>query len=198
MSVMRSIKHIFRRNPHALLAAHLYGLVVERARDPVFYAKLGVPDTADGRFEMIGMHVHLLCRRLVADGEEGGALAQVIFDQMFADVDRNLREMGVGDLAVGKRIKRMAQDYFGRAGAVEAGLQNLAADGELLDGSLGDSLGEALRRNLYGETEVDDRQVETLVQYIQKTSAHLDRQQLGGMPDAAAEMLFGHAPAAVA
>jgi cytochrome b pre-mRNA-processing protein 3 len=162
MGVIRSIDGVVRRDPYAGSAAHLYELAVARAREPVFYAELGVPDTADGRFEMIGIHVHLLCRRLISEGKAGGGLAQALFDRMFADIDRNLREMGVGDLAVGKRIKRMAQDYFGRAGAVESGLQE--AD---------DTLGAALRRNLYAEAAIDDAQVTIMARYVQDSAAFL-------------------------
>ena len=185
MGVIRSIAGVFRRDPHAATAARLYDLAVRRARDPVFYADLAVPDTPDGRFEMIAIHVHLVCRRLTAEGRDGGALAQTVFDRMFADMDRNLREMGVGDLAVGKRIKRMAQDYFGRAGAVEAGLQ-----------AAGETLEEALRRNVYAAA-VADGQVQALAGYVQAASARLQKQpgaDVVGAEDP--DGLFGALPAA--
>ena len=190
MSVVRKIAGVFRRDPLAARAGQLYALAVERARDPVFYANLAVPDTADGRFEMIGLHVHLLCRRLAAGGASGGALAQALFDGMFADFDRNLREMGVGDLAVGKRIKRMAQDYFGRAGAVEAGLQGGVQNERA-------NLADALRRNVYADTTVTEGQVGALAHYIEDASAHLDGVPLDQLPDTAL-LLFGAAPSAAA
>ena len=130
-------------------AERLYGFAVDRAREPFHYAELNVPDTVEGRFEMIVIYVHLLCRRLIAAGRQNGQMAQKIVDTMFDDMDRNLREMGVGDLSVGKRIKRMAEDYSGRAQAMEAGLQARSHD-QVLSG--------ALARNVYGggEDEVRD------------------------------------------
>lgn len=186
MGVIRSIAGMFRRDPHAEPAARLYDLAVRRAREPVFYAALAVPDTPDGRFEMIALHVHLVCRRLIAEGDAGGALAQTLFDRMFADMDRNLREMGVGDLAVGKRIKRMAQDYFGRAGAVEAGLQDT-----------GDSLGEALRRNVYSAAAATDEQVGTLAGYVLAASTTLQERPSAAVIGAGTpEALYGALPGA--
>ncbi len=184
MGVIRSIAGVFRRDPYAGSAADLYDLTVARAREPVFYADLGVPDTADGRFEMIGLHMHLLCRRLIAEGKAGGGLAQALFDRMFTDIDRNLREMGVGDLAVGKRIKRMAQDYFGRAGAVETGLQE--AD---------DTLGASLRRNVYAEAAVDDALVTTMASYVQDAAMFLTELPFDAVTSAEAPgALFGALP----
>lgn len=185
MGVIRSIAGIFRRDPHAEPAARLYDLAVRRAREPVFYAALAVPDTPDGRFEMIALHVHLVCRRLIAEGDAGRALAQAVFDRMFADMDRNLREMGVGDLVVGKRIKRMAQDYFGRAGAIEAGLQEA-----------GETLEDALRRNVYSTAAATEEQVRALAGYVGAALKTLqDRPGAvvvgAGMP----EDLFGALPA---
>jgi cytochrome b pre-mRNA-processing protein 3 len=104
-------------------AAHrLYGQIVAMAREPGFYARWGVPDTNDGRLEMIGLHAALVMRRLAREAEAGPALAQELFDLMFADVDRNLRELGVGDLSVGKKVKGIAQSFLGRAAGLEAAL----------------------------------------------------------------------------
>lgn len=103
-------------------AFSLYHGVVERARKPDFYAQWGVPDTRDGRLEMIFAQTALLMRRLRAEGEAGRDLAQAVFDVLFADVDRNIREQGVGDLSVGKHVKRAAQTFLARAQALDAGL----------------------------------------------------------------------------
>ena len=99
----------------------VYHVIVARARQPVFYAEWGVPDTADGRLEMIGVHAALVMRRLRLEGEAGKTLAQDIFDVMFADVDRNFREQGVGDLSVGKHVKRAAQTFLARFHALDPG-----------------------------------------------------------------------------
>ena len=97
---------VLRGNRRHERAAHaLYGAIVAAAREPAFYDRLGVPDTMDGRFGMIGLHAALVMRRLRTAGPEGQPLAQALFDLMFADLDRNLREAGVGDLSVGRHVK---------------------------------------------------------------------------------------------
>jgi cytochrome b pre-mRNA-processing protein 3 len=100
----------------------LYAAAVAAARDPFLYTTLGAPDTLDGRFDVLGLHAILLIRRLRAAPPPGPALAQAVFDAMFADMDLNLREMGVGDLSVGKRVKAMWEAFHGRARAYESAL----------------------------------------------------------------------------
>jgi len=112
----------------------LYGQAVAAARDPGVYQLLGVPDTLDGRFDMVGLTVALLIRRLRALPPPGPALAQAVFDAMFSDMDVNLREMGVGDLSVGRKVKDMWEAFHGRAGAYEAALA--ARDGDALEAAL--------------------------------------------------------------
>ena len=104
---------LFRASPRRETAYRLYGAIVERARRPAFYAALGVPDTLDGRFELVALHAVLVIRRLNAAHERTQEFAQELFDALFADMDRALREMGTGDLSVGKQVKRMAQELFG-------------------------------------------------------------------------------------
>jgi cytochrome b pre-mRNA-processing protein 3 len=115
----------------------LYTQAVQAARRPWFYGRLSVPDTLDGRFDMIALHVVLLLHRLRPAGESGPRLAQAVFDAMFADMDFNLREMGVSDMNVGKRNKQMWEALHGRAMAYEAALDDPAA------------LAEALGRNVW-------------------------------------------------
>ncbi len=97
----------------------MYATLVEQARQPVFYAQWGVPDSRDGRLEMVSLHAILLMRRLRAEGAEGRALAQAVLDRMFEDLDRHLREWGVGDPSVGKRMKELAQSFLGRVAALD-------------------------------------------------------------------------------
>lgn len=131
---------LFRRRPHERAGFELYGAAVAAARDPALFSALGVPDTLEGRFEMVCLHVALLIRRLRRDPDRRGpALAQAVFDAMFADMDVNLREMGVGDLSVGKKVRQAWEAFHGRARAYEAGL-----DSEGLE-----SLTEALARNVW-------------------------------------------------
>jgi cytochrome b pre-mRNA-processing protein 3 len=145
-------------------ASDLYLKLVEQAREPIFYVSFGVPDTLEARFDMIILHAWLLLRRLGAvNSEAAKALSQATFDLMFADMDRNLREMGVTDLRVGKRVQKMAEAFYGRASAYDRGL----ADG-------GDALGAALARNLYqGETVAADH-LDAMIAYINRQVAHLD------------------------
>jgi cytochrome b pre-mRNA-processing protein 3 len=125
-------------------AASLYAVLVEQARQPVFYADWGVPDSRDGRLEMVSVHAILLLRRLRAEGAEGRELAQAVLDRMFEDLDRHLREWGVGDPSVGKRMKELAQSFLGR----------LAALDPLLAGGDPHALADILRRNVYTEVAV--------------------------------------------
>lgn len=116
---------MFRRRPHERTGFGLYGAAVAAARRPALFAVLGAPDTAEGRFDLVTLHVGLLIRRLRADGDaRGPALAQAVFDAMFADMDQNLREMGVSDLAVGKRVRWLWEGFHGRALAYEAALDS--------------------------------------------------------------------------
>ena len=105
-------------------AALAYGRVVEQARQPVFFAGYGVPDTLDGRYELICLHAFLYLYRLKADRPQSAELSQAFFDAMFADLDRALREMGTGDLSVGKHVKRMARGFYGRIRAYQDGIES--------------------------------------------------------------------------
>jgi cytochrome b pre-mRNA-processing protein 3 len=121
----------------AARAAALYGAIVAQARQPDFYVVHGVPDTVDGRFEMIALHMFLVLHRLKPVSDDD--LAQQLFDIMFGDMDQSLREMGAGDLGVGRRVRAMAEGLYGRMAAYEAGL---ATDDE--------HLAAAWRRNVFG------------------------------------------------
>ena len=125
---------LWRRGRIERAGFELYGLAVAAARDPALYAGFGVPDTLDGRFDMVGLHAWLLIRQLRRRPAPGPALAQAVFDAMFSDMDVNLREMGVGDLSVGKRVKAMWEAFHGRAAAYEAAID--AADPEALPAAL--------------------------------------------------------------
>src|SRR5271166_5584648 len=94
-------------------AASLYGSLVEHARAPALYAEGGVPDSLDGRFESIALHVFLALRRLRHGGDAEAPLGQALFDRMFEDMDGSLREIGVGDLSVGVKVKEMARALYG-------------------------------------------------------------------------------------
>lgn len=156
---------IFRRRSAGAPARLLYDRVVAQARLPVFYAEAGVPDSVDGRFELVALHCFLLLRRLRADGAATAALRQKLFDWMFADMDASLRELGAGDLGVARRVKHMAKGFYGRIAAYDRGLDDP-----------GTVLAAALRRNLYGTVEVLPEQVAAMADYVRASAAGLARQ----------------------
>jgi cytochrome b pre-mRNA-processing protein 3 len=127
-----------RRPPAEEFAAALYARTAERARAPELFEGCGIPDTLDGRFDALALHAALVVDRLQRE-PDGEALAQAYFDAMFRHLDLTLREIGVQDLGVGRRIKIMAEGFHGRALAYREALEG----GEPM-------LGEALRRNAYG------------------------------------------------
>ena len=118
------IFQLFRRAPENNSIALLYGAIVAQARTQAFYQSFGVPDTVTGRLEMILLHVALVFRRLNGGAERGSdrALGQAIFDLFCQDMDDNLREMGVGDLAVPRTMRRIGEAFYGRQAAYEAAL----------------------------------------------------------------------------
>lgn len=137
-------------------AAHrLYIALVAQARQPFFYARWQVPDTVDGRFDLILLHVFLFSHRLRAENDAPfNALATAVTDAFFTDMDRSLREMGVGDMSVGKKIKAMAHALNGRFLAYEGAIDNREA------------LTFALTRNVFGTTKPEVTSVDALVEYV--------------------------------
>ena len=112
-----------RAGRHERAGFGLYRAAVAAARSPWFYQALEVPDTLDGRFDLVALHVFLLIHRLQDAPDPGPVLAQAVFDAMFRDMDNNLREIGVSDLSVGKRVKAMWNALHGRAHAYAAALE---------------------------------------------------------------------------
>ena len=108
---------LIRRGKFERAGFELYNAAVIAARAPFLYTGLGVPDTLDGRFDMIGLFVSLLIQRLQGDSARGAELAQAVFDAMFSDMDTTLRELGVSDMAVGKRVRAMWEALHGRSAA---------------------------------------------------------------------------------
>ena len=123
------------RKRHERAGFELYTAAVGAARDPYIFETLGVPDTLDGRFDVIGLYVFLVVHRLHAASKEGQELAQAVFDAMFSDMDINLREIGVGDMTVGKRVRAMWEAFNGRSAAYAAALDS--GDVMALAGALG-------------------------------------------------------------
>ena len=155
----------FRRNPIRDAAEHAYGVVVAQSRRPEFFAALGVPDTLDGRFEVICLHAFLYLQRLKGEKGPAASFSQQFFDTMFADFDRSLREIGVGDLSVGRQINRMAEAFYGRVRAYE---EALAQDDVALTA--------ALSRNLYGTASATAEQLTRVAGYVRREVASLAAQ----------------------
>jgi cytochrome b pre-mRNA-processing protein 3 len=101
----------------------LYTASVTAARNPYFYAELGVPDTLDGRFDLVGLHAAMVIRRLRSLPPPGAAIAQAVFDAMFSDMDMNLRELGAGDVTIARNVRAMWEAFHGRATVYEAALE---------------------------------------------------------------------------
>jgi cytochrome b pre-mRNA-processing protein 3 len=170
---------MFRRRPHERAGFELYGAAVAAAREPALFERLGVPDTVEGRFDLVSLHVGLLIRRLRRDPDaRGRALAQAVFDAMFADMDLNLREMGVGDLAVGKRVRQAWEAFHGRALAYEAALDSAEAD----------ALPEALARNVW-RGEAPGSSAARLAAIARAQDAALAGQGIAGMATGAVRFL---------
>lgn len=163
---------LFRRRRSDPAAERLYAALVAQARVEAFYRAGRVPDTLDGRFELVALHAFLLLRRLKAAGPAGADLAQALFDRMFVDMDESLREIGVGDLGVGRRVKQMAQAFYGRAGAYEAALET---------GEAG-ALEAALRRNLYGTVPAEEGlPLAAMAGYLRQAAAALAAQPVSAL-----------------
>lgn len=161
----------FGKSPSTAAVA-LYRSIVTQARQPAFYRDHAVPDSLDGRFDMIVLHAFLVMRRLKRiPGPAAQRLSQQLFDLLFADMDSNLREIGVGDLGVGKRVKKMAQAFYGRIEAYEAGLAS--ADPQML--------ADALRRNLYGTVEAEAAALAAMAAYLRDADRRLAAQPDAGL-----------------
>lgn len=164
------LKRLFSSKPRCAEAAPLYQAIVAQARSPHLFSEIGVPDSLDGRFESIVLHLVLVLRRLKRDFPQGLELAEALQEAFFEDMDRSLREMGAGDLGVGKRVKRMAEAFMGRLTVYDEALEGAvqAADPA--------GLRAVLRRNVFGtlgEGQGDDA---ALARYVLAQAAALEAQ----------------------
>ena len=151
---------------------NLYSALVKQARRPVFYSTGAVPDTPDGRYDMIMIHAFLLLHRLKRDQKVTQEISQAVFDVMFQDMDKNLREMGVGDVGVSHRIKDMAKAFYGRISVYEDGLNR--SDG---------GLEQAIKRNVYRSSSVTSGQINWLCNYIRNETLILASQSTAELLD---------------
>ncbi|GGC73975.1 ubiquinol-cytochrome C chaperone family protein [Chelatococcus reniformis] len=134
---------LFKTNPRQAAIDALYGRIVEASRQPALYAMHGIPDTTQGRFESLAMHVVLVLRRLRQLPPPAADVAQELVDTTFEQIEHAFREIGIGDTTVPKRMKAIAKSFYGRAERYDAGLD------EESDGPLA----VALARNILDSSE---------------------------------------------
>jgi cytochrome b pre-mRNA-processing protein 3 len=146
------------RKKHEAASARLYAQILAQARKPALFVDHGVPDTIEGRYDMMVLHVFLVVRRLSRDEEQGRKAAQALCDRFFLEMDRALREMGVGDLTLPKRMKSIAELYSGCAAAYASALD--AGDRGELD--------RALSRNVYDQPGGTDPRAVGLGDYVRR------------------------------
>jgi cytochrome b pre-mRNA-processing protein 3 len=142
-------------------------MIVAQAREPLFYQRLDVPDTVNGRFEMIVLHLWMVLRR-IRDIPDGAPFGQALFDFFCSDLDANLRELGVGDLTVPKRMQAFGEAFYGRAAAYDQALEQ------------GDeAFAKALCRNILNGFGLDKaRQIATYSNEAIAALARLDESKL--------------------
>ena len=122
---MLKLPKLFAGRPALAAGRRLYLEAVAQARTPALYRALAAPDTADGRFELYSLHVILLLHRLKAEGEAGAEVAQALFEAYVKSLDDAMREAGVGDLSVGKKVRRLGEAFYGRVKAYDGALAAL-------------------------------------------------------------------------
>jgi cytochrome b pre-mRNA-processing protein 3 len=125
------LKALFKPRPAVAAGRAIYAQTVAQARNPGLYATLGAPDTPEGRFEIYSLHVYLVLERLKDQGPQAAETAQALFDTYVSALDHSLREMGVGDLSVGKRMRKLGEAFYGRVHSFEKALAALPDRAEL-------------------------------------------------------------------
>jgi cytochrome b pre-mRNA-processing protein 3 len=160
------ILSLFRKKTPPEPVFAVYRAIVAQSRRPIFYAEWQVPDTVTGRFDMISLHLALLFRRLRSGDTKVREFSQAVFDLFFKDMDRSLREMGAGDLAVPKKVQKMGGIFYGLLNAV----------GDALDHDDIAQLTSVLERNVYGGVAVPEAR--KLAGYLAAESTRLASQPI--------------------
>ena len=151
------LDRIFRPKPSVTAGRTLYAACVQQSRTPRLYVDMAAPDSVEGRFEVYTLHVVLILDRLVNQGTEAAKTSQGLFDAYTQSLDDALREMGVGDLTVGKKMRRLGEAFYGRVKNYHAALEKLPDT---------DDLRALVLRTVYAEVEAPP--VEALISYILK------------------------------
>lgn len=158
---MNLLKKIFTNPTQKNSVEQDYLRIVEQARAPKLYTEFGIPDTFDGRFESIVLHLFIEAQRVKRSGDNAAEQIRELEEYFFADMDRNFREMGIGDTGVGKRVKTMASALLGRFEAYEDALDDTT------------KLADALRRNVYATAKGDiaEDALQHLMLYVKNACA---------------------------
>lgn len=169
-------------------AEAVYTATLSASRRPAFYLDFGVPDTLQGRFEMVALHLFAVLHRLMHDPGDDKDLARLVSEVFVDDMDSAFREMGVGDVSVPRRMKTLYGSFAGRISAYETALK---------EG--GPALTEAVSRNVFPDGEADG-QAERLAHYLEAAVAALRATPLSGVkrgdlqfPDPSVAMADGEA-----
>ena len=156
-----------------------YVSIVKQARRPELYAPGCAPDNFDGRFDMMALHVHLVLRRMRALGMGRSDVGQDLFDMFFKDMDQAMREAGVGDMGVGKKVQKMVEAFYGRATAYDGVLDAQGDNGsgeKAPDENASSDIYDILSRNLYPDAAISPQQeagLRALTAYALALEAHL-------------------------
>jgi cytochrome b pre-mRNA-processing protein 3 len=166
--------HFRRADRTTANARALFRAIVARARTPMFHTRFGVPDTLDGRFDLLTLHAFLVMDGLRTKGAEGETLSRALATVIFAGFEEALRDLGVGDIGLGRRIKAMADAFYGRLEAYGAAADEIR-------------MAEALTRNLYRGAPERGREAAALAHYMLEARGRL------AAPGSAAALLGGAA-----
>ena len=167
------LNRLFRPSPSREIGRALYASVVEQSRAPALYERLAAPDTVEGRFEIYTLHVVLLLDRLGEPAPGAKEVSQALFDTYVKALDHALRELGVGDLSVGKKMRKLGEAFFGRVKSYHGAFAALPEQGLLRD---------LLTRTVYAGVEAAP--VQALADYVVAQRANLARQPPGSLLEA--------------
>jgi cytochrome b pre-mRNA-processing protein 3 len=166
------LDRLFRPKTASAPGLSLYTGAVDQARSPKLYSDLGAPDTIEGRFELYTLHVVLLLDRLRGHGARASDVSQGLFDTYVGALDHTLREMGVGDLSVGKKMRKLGEAFYGRVKSYETAFAALPDH---------QALGALLARTVYDGA--DPTRAADLAAYVLAQRATLAAQPLDGLLD---------------
>lgn len=155
-----------QRSLTASIGRKLYDSIVAQSRAEIFYREFGVPDTVEGRFELIVLHLHLVLERLRREGTAGVRLSRALIEAFVTDMDDSMREFGIGDMGVPRRVKRAAAAVYERSAAYAAAQQAQAGV---------NALAQVLLEHIYFGNCSDSRLPERLAAYVRNAGGALER-----------------------